>query len=268
MEDIRLRPIGVIHSDIGPEAIGTRHWGPARIEVFPPYRPGLLRIGDNSHIMIIAWLHRAGRDVLQVHRPLYPASIGEKGVFACRCPARPNPIGTTTARLLRVDEGNLYVDCLDMIDGTPVLDIKPHAAGFDGVFAARCARDLLRPPDPDPERACRDMMQEAANFHGERCRGLALGVRMMYEAMWAFRIAQKDPALTVAVGDDGCVADALQALSGATFGNRRLGVQSGPAFRLSCRGETLVFTPRPLAVTALDEIWRRESEALFDVERM
>jgi tRNA-Thr(GGU) m(6)t(6)A37 methyltransferase TsaA len=81
-------------------------------------------IKDFSHIVVIFWMHRATFDSLKV-RPIYhPEKL--RGVFATRHPDRPNPIGITVAELLAVRGNKLKVKGIDILDGTPVLDIKPY----------------------------------------------------------------------------------------------------------------------------------------------
>jgi formylmethanofuran dehydrogenase subunit E len=242
MESIELRAIGIVHNGISAYHGFPRAGVPATIEIFDRYIPGILGIERSSHIMIIGWLHQADRHLLQVHRPRYVDAEVKRGVFACRTPVRPNPLGTTTVRLIKVEGNLLHVDGLDMADGTPVLDIKPHAPGFDAAFCARSARDLSRLADPDAEHALQSMLREAENFHGERCVGLVLGTKMLYHVMKTFGVAQKDPAVVISLGEkQGCAADAVQALSGATFGNGRLEVNSGSEFAFCHGNRNIVF---------------------------
>jgi tRNA-Thr(GGU) m(6)t(6)A37 methyltransferase TsaA len=246
-----IRPIGIVHQSGDYGNCITEPGEQACIEVFPEFAPGLLGIEANTHIVVMGWLHEAKRDRLQVMRPNYDPDGDERvlrGVFACRSPMRPNPISITVARLLRVEGNRVYVDWVDLLDGTLVVDIKPHATGFEGVFSARSAREVSPLAVQDEARLQRGMVREAENFHGERCRGLALGVRVTIEAMRRLGVGQKDPDLTVEVGRDGCIADTLQALSGATFGNGRLSVSADGAFRLRHRGRTLTFLPPEIDV--------------------
>ncbi|MCS0501074.1 SAM-dependent methyltransferase [Ancylobacter mangrovi] len=99
-----------------------------RIEVFAPWRAALKGIEAYERIEVLFWMHLSRRDlVLQS-----PADDGTAhGTFALRTPARPNPIGTTIARLVRVEpDGILLVRGLDCIDGTPLLDLKPDRTLF------------------------------------------------------------------------------------------------------------------------------------------
>ncbi len=265
MQDINLHPIGIVHSSpVGSDEL-LKHGVAASIEVFPEFLRGLEGVERSTHIMVIGWLHRADRDILQVHRPRYAEADVMRGVFACRTPVRPNPLGVTTVRLVRIEGNVLYVDGLDMADGTPVVDIKPHSPGFDSAFCARSARDLSRLADPDASYALRGMLREAENFHGERCTGLILGAKMIYKVMKTFGIAQKDPHLAICVGRDGCIADAVQALSGATFGNNRLTQKDGDAFVFRFGKRELEFWPRELEHKQTEDILAADIEDLCEI---
>ncbi len=253
--DLTLRPVGVVRSPISSSAEMPRQGVAARVEVFPKFADGLLRIEANTHVMVVGWLHYADRDRLQVQRPWHRLDVQWRGVFACRSPDRPNPLGITTARLLRVEGTTLYLDRLDMIDGTPVLDLKPHAPGLDSAFAARSARELACPGRLQAKQTLESMLIEAERFHGERCAGVALGAKVLHYWMSSLDVAQKDADTIVWLGGDGCLADALQALTGATFGNGRLRVHSqlGEEFCLQRRSHRLRFSPRPRPTEATEE---------------
>lgn len=122
-----MKPIGVVRSPFKtlPQ---TPRWGTmteeiGEIEVFPQYEAGLEGIERYSRIELLFYFHQSRRDVLKVIPPHDPK---ERGVFASRAPVRPNPIGLTILNLLERKGRFLKVKHLDMLDGTPVLDIKPH----------------------------------------------------------------------------------------------------------------------------------------------
>ncbi len=102
------------------------------IEVYQPYTPGLRHIENFSHVYVLWWISM--RDNPQdrsnmLATPPRLAKTVETGVFSSRSPARPNPIGLTKVKLLKVENNRLYIDRIDAIDGTPVLDIKPYLPG-------------------------------------------------------------------------------------------------------------------------------------------
>jgi|SRR5215472_321700 len=105
-----------------------RQDGPlCRIEIFAPWVPALNGLDGFERIEVIYWLHLSRRDlVLQS-----PASDGTaRGTFSLRSPARPNPIGTSIARLIGIEGPTVLVRGLDCLDATPLLDIKPDRTLF------------------------------------------------------------------------------------------------------------------------------------------
>jgi len=131
MTDSSFIHIGVVHSPLKQHSEApiqpkySEHEG--EIEIFPEYAPGLKDIDGFSHITVVFVFHHS----TQYELLTYPYMGNEKrGVFATRSPYRPNPIGISVLRLLSVDGNRLKVKGLDMLDGTPVLDIKPYVPGF------------------------------------------------------------------------------------------------------------------------------------------
>ncbi len=132
-EKIVYEPIGVIHTPFR-EPVGTPIQPRAArgirgyIEVFPEYAEGLSDLEGFSHVILLYHFHRAGPMRLKV-RPFMDTE--ERGVFATRAPARPNPIGISVVRLLGIEGNVLRVSDVDILDGTPLLDIKPYVPEFD-----------------------------------------------------------------------------------------------------------------------------------------
>jgi tRNA-Thr(GGU) m(6)t(6)A37 methyltransferase TsaA len=112
---------------------------PASIEIAPDYRPGLAGLEGVSHVAILTWLDRSARNLI-VQKPRHAPR--PKGVFALRSPARPNPVGLHVARLtgIDIDAGILTLDAIDVLDGTPVIDIKPYYASTDSAPEATVAK--------------------------------------------------------------------------------------------------------------------------------
>ena len=104
--------------------------GGATVEIDPRFRLGLDGIEAFSHVALLTWLDRSPRDLI-VQKPRHAETA--KGVFALRSPVRPNPIGLHVARLLELDaaNGRLLLDAIDVLDGTPVLDLKPYLPSID-----------------------------------------------------------------------------------------------------------------------------------------
>ena len=244
---MELQPIGVVRSAIVDIDQMPFEGVPARIEIFPQFEKGLEGLNGSTHIIVIGWLHHANRDTLQVDRSRRGTLERPQGVFSLRSPHRPNPLGLLVCRLIKVEGLDIYLDKLDFVDGTPIIDLKSYSPSWDCVFAARGAWDLRFSNMVDKRSALDRMRVEAYNFHGEMCLGLALGARMMHHVLEEWRIGQKDPAVIVHMGENGCIADALQALTGATLGNGRMKVPSGRAFRLTYANQKVIaFQPKEL----------------------
>lgn len=128
MNVIEYRPIGIIHTPFKqPQGapVQPRRSEGARgtVELLPEYAEGLKDLDGFSHIVLLYHLHRSKGFRLLV-TPHWDTAL--RGVFATRAPHRPNAIGLSVVRLIRVDGITLYIRDVDMIDGTPLLDIKPY----------------------------------------------------------------------------------------------------------------------------------------------
>src|SRR5205823_14791076 len=110
-------------------------WGSvtAEIDLDPSLAGGLKGLEEFSHAVIVYWMHESSFDPSKdlVRRARGRADMPEVGIFAQRAKHRPNPIGISTVEITAARAGVLIVKGLDAIDGTPVLDIKPHFAAFD-----------------------------------------------------------------------------------------------------------------------------------------
>jgi len=132
MTEFLLRSIGVIRSpftekDQTPIQV-TRSQALGRVEVFPEFVDGLKDIDQISHIHLLYVFHQSSGYKLQV-KPFLDDQ--EHGIFATRYPYRPNPIGLSTVRLLSRQGSVLTIEGVDVLDGTPLLDIKPYVPDFD-----------------------------------------------------------------------------------------------------------------------------------------
>jgi L-fuculose-phosphate aldolase len=123
--------IGVVHSRLKDKAAAPRIHSESTevgtLEISPDYREGLKGLKAGQRILVLFWLHEARRDMLQVY-PRGDRSRGLQGVFATRSPMRPNPIAVSELTVLAVRGSELEVAGLDVIDGTPILDIKRSLA--------------------------------------------------------------------------------------------------------------------------------------------
>jgi tRNA-Thr(GGU) m(6)t(6)A37 methyltransferase TsaA len=107
-----------------PKGLGAKHDAEGTLEILPEFTAGLADTEGFSHFYVI-WVFDRSDDFDLIARP--PSDNGRPhGVFATRSPRRPNPIGLTVVELLGRDGGNVHVRGIDMLDGTPILDIKPY----------------------------------------------------------------------------------------------------------------------------------------------
>jgi tRNA-Thr(GGU) m(6)t(6)A37 methyltransferase TsaA len=156
-EEISIRPVGRVKSELKEVSLGYRKGklefrprGPGRqrsrelvseVVIAEEYSECLEGLGDFSHAVIIYWSHLAGEEGRTV-KSVHPAGQDDMplvGVFATRSPARPNPLCVTTVEVLERSGIILRVKGLDAIDGSPVIDIKPHHPYFDAPGGVRLA---------------------------------------------------------------------------------------------------------------------------------
>jgi tRNA-Thr(GGU) m(6)t(6)A37 methyltransferase TsaA len=121
----------------------------AKVRIFPEFCAGLKGVKDFSHLIILYWIHL--RDNEEERRTLlvFPrrhAVKVETGVFACRSPSRPNPIGLCVVELLKIEEYLLTVKALDALEGSPIIDIKPYIPRADSIPNARVPEWTLQGP--------------------------------------------------------------------------------------------------------------------------
>jgi len=133
MKRICYKPIGLIHSDYkeidgmpiqGAFSKNSSGW----VEIFPEYQAGLTDLDGFSHIFLIYHFHLSSGYSL-----LTKPFLDDKahGIFSIRAPKRPNPIGLSVVKLEKIIENKLYITEVDMIDNTPLLDIKPYVSKVD-----------------------------------------------------------------------------------------------------------------------------------------
>ena len=108
---------------------------PGRVEVFPEYEQGLCDIEGFSHLYLLYAFDRAEAPRLEVTPYL---DDQPRGVFATRAPHRPNPLGLSLVRLVRREGCVLHVEDVDILDGTPIFDIKPYVGRFESRDGVRC----------------------------------------------------------------------------------------------------------------------------------
>lgn len=133
--DLTLRIVGYVRSSYTTKEQCPCHEseGGAEvvIEIAPEYAEALHALEVGAVVHVLTWMHRADRSYLQVH-PRGDVSRDKRGVFATRSPDRPNPVGLHIARVLEVDGLHLRAAPMDVLDGTPIIDIKPYVGREEG----------------------------------------------------------------------------------------------------------------------------------------
>ncbi len=131
MRNICFSPIGYVHNHNTPDTpSGEIQSSTSEMVLDGKYADGLVDLDKNDLITVIFYFHQVDRYELRLH-PRGDRSRPITGVFNTRSQFRPNPIGVTVVRLKSVEDNRLVVEGLDAVDGTPVLDIKPHVLTFD-----------------------------------------------------------------------------------------------------------------------------------------
>lgn len=122
-----LKFIGVLHGDIANREEAPKNYSESdrvgELEIYSQFEEALDGITVDQTIVVLFWLHQAERDILKVH-PRGDKTRKIRGVFATRSPARPNPIAISELKVLAVDGSRVSVSGVDILDGTPIIDIK------------------------------------------------------------------------------------------------------------------------------------------------
>lgn len=134
--EIKLQPIGFAENQ------EKKHFGnwrdiKTRLVINDEYGPALLGLGDYSHLVVVYWMHEVKTCDLRHVPQDKVGEVPEVGIFACRCPQRPNPIGISTAKIVGIKDNAVTVLGLDVIGGTPILDIKPYTLQYDSAPDAK-----------------------------------------------------------------------------------------------------------------------------------
>ncbi len=157
-DEFVLRPIGVIHTPFdqpeGTPIQGAFSGGaPGKVEVKAQYAAGLADLEGFSHVVLLYAFHRSSGYELAVTPYM---DDRQRGLFSTRAPRRPNPLGMTAVGLERIDGRVLHVSGVDMLDGTPLLDIKPYAPLIDQRDSVACGWMDEALAHGGPDRRCAD----------------------------------------------------------------------------------------------------------------
>ena len=132
MKEINLKPIGFVKNSVKAPRFGSFANEISEIIVDEKFTDALNGIEDYSHVIIVFWMDKI-KDYVITHRPQGNPDVPIVGIFACRCPPRPNPIAVTTVKLLEHRGNRIKVKGLDILDCTPIIDIKPYWPIYDNV---------------------------------------------------------------------------------------------------------------------------------------
>ena len=166
MQTWTVRAIGFVHSPFleahqVPRGLGAQHEEEGSLEVLPEFEAGLKDVEGFSHLYVL-WVFDRSQGYELVGTP--PCDTQPHGVFASRSPRRPNPIGLTVVRLLSREGNKLHVRGVDMVEGTPILDIKPY---LSSVSASELKRGWLAEAEAQREA---EGHGKPGNLSGQRLR--------------------------------------------------------------------------------------------------
>lgn len=136
---IEYEPIGFVRSPYKnlKEIPNQPHYAKditGQVEIFPEYEPGLKDLDGFSHLILVCHFHMSSEFRLQV----VPSGETEiRGLFSTRSPNRPNPVGISIVRLKKIEKNILLISDLDILDGTPVIDLKPYVREFEKLSDVR-----------------------------------------------------------------------------------------------------------------------------------
>jgi tRNA-Thr(GGU) m(6)t(6)A37 methyltransferase TsaA len=258
-----ITPIGIVRSDISEGREMPLQGVPAIVEIFDEFKLGLNCIEGNTHINVICWFDKADRNVLLVTPRKINPYLNKQGVFSLRSPARPNPVSITATRLVKVEGKLLYVDPLDLIDGSPVIDIKPYSTGQDVIFWARDVYAPLLLCYGNENIILLSLLREAFNYHGERCPEIAVGAKVAFDAMKFLNCDIKDTCLKLPTKVNSHVADSLIGLTRATLGNRKLELNRGNNIEIEYMQTSIQYKLKDILDDDPFAILKRDQKELF-----
>lgn len=128
--NIEIKPLGKAKNSIKKPTLSGWSEVVTKIVIDKKFEKGLDGIEDYSHVIVVYWMDQEKECHLK-HHPQGKKDIPYIGIFACRCPQRPNPIAISTVKLLSRKGNVLQVKGLDILDGTPIIDIKPYTPQYD-----------------------------------------------------------------------------------------------------------------------------------------
>jgi len=237
MNEYVLQPIGYVRNEVSIPDEVPYNGAASILELLPEYAAAANGL-EPGYIWVVTWLHQSERVPARDH----PG--GARGSFSSRTPTRLNPIALTAARLLKVEGLALYVDALDVCNGTPLLDVKPYVREFDCVFA---------PADPAwrraslPEQRLARIVRTIERFCGPLTPALAVAARMALAVDRDLDVSVNSADLRWECWCPAEIAGGIQAIAGTHLGHPRfqLGPDEGFVRASSPTAGTVCYALRP-----------------------
>jgi tRNA-Thr(GGU) m(6)t(6)A37 methyltransferase TsaA len=258
-----LKPIGVVQSAVKDSQDMPLQGVPAVIKVFDEFIEGLSGIEGDSHINVIGWFSKAQRAPLMVRPRKINPELEERGVFSLRSPTRPNPLSLSATRLIKVEGPLLYVEPLDLIDGSPIVDIKPYSSGWDAIFWARDVHSSFITRHMARADVLAELLREGFNYHGEKCGAIAVAAKIAYDASQTLQSNVREFSLLLPKDINPHVADGLVGISRATMGNGRLTFSDDLRVFVSAASKSTGYCILDVPNVSAHEVLEMRSEQLF-----
>jgi len=258
-----LKAIGTVQSPVTQSRDMPLQGVPAVIKVFDEFVEGLTGIESDTHINVIGWFDKADRAPLMVRPRKINPQLEKRGVFSLRSPARPNPLSLTATHLVKVDGPLLHVEPLDLIDGSPVVDIKPYSAGWDAIFWARDTHSGYITQHMEEGDVLAELFREGFNFHGEKCAAIAVSAKIAYDAAQALEASVRDIRLRLPRSVNPHLADGLVGVSRATMGNARLTFSEDPDIRIWTATRSVSYRVFDVSDSDAQHVLRIRADQLF-----
>ncbi len=220
---IVLQPVGYVHNECTTEQAPERiKQESSVIEILPLYEEGLREIETCRYLDIVFYFHQ--NDTVHLTGRIRTGEV--KGVFASRSPNRPNHLGITTVKLIRREGNKLYIEGIDALDGSPVVDIKSCDTS---VYDQENIHKTIRVDSPRIDivrhimsNNLEELLLKSAQLHGHICPGLALGVMGATRVMQELYDQEQDIGhYTLTAGMENCLVDGFMFVTGCTPGTRR-----------------------------------------------
>lgn len=236
----------------------------SKILIFDEFYEAMFLMDRNSYFWILSWMHLTDRNILRASPKWIEKMTVEFGVFGLRSPSRPNPIGLSLVKLISKTDNILTLLGLDLLEGTPILDIKPYI-DTDAVFSPNAP--YMRPKD-EKLRSQR-MLINAIHFHQEDCLDLQIALRMAIIAEKSFLTLSSDNLLIRVIGSK-CLLDVIQGLTRSRFANpSRLNFEENDQMTKTVwqyHNHLLTITLKDQLILDHQKIQELNENVLFDIE--